>query len=107
MIPKTAVFAILTMTHSNSCSILVVKMASLSASSRNKKIVLSLEQRIRVIKRADKRESARSIAKDLGVGKTQIQSIIANKSTILKSWEEGIQGECKYTKPRKFFVFRC
>ena len=66
-----------------------------------KRKVLSLEERVKVIEREKKQESARSIAKAFEVGKTQIQNIIANKSEILKLWEDGIRGERKYAKPRR------
>ena len=72
-----------------------------SSKCGTKRKVLSLEERVKVIERAKNNELARSIAKAFEVGKTQIQNIIANKSEILKSWEDGIRGERKYVKPRR------
>ena len=45
-------------------------------------------------------KSCRSIALKLGVGKTQIQSIVKEKDEIMKRWESGIRADAKYSKPR-------
>lgn len=64
----------------------------------SKRKVLSLEQRISVIKRHVKGETAVSIANSLNVGKTQIQSVIKNKEDILNRWEAGESGDRKIAK---------
>ena len=46
-------------------------------------------ERVKVIERNKAGESMKKIADSLGVGKTQIQSIIKNTQTILDSWENG------------------
>lgn len=66
-----------------------------SATSRRRK-VLSLAERVRVIDRAEKGDSARSIAKALGVGKTQIQGILAKKDSVLDLWKSGKNGNIQY-----------
>ena len=56
--------------------------------SRKRKI-LTLEERVSVLKKAGDGKSCRSIALELGVGKTQIQSIVKEKDVIMKRWESG------------------
>lgn len=59
------------------------------ASNKNeKRVYLTLEQRINVIDEA-KSTSCRKIALKYGVGKTQIQSIIKNKEKILAEYTSG------------------
>ena len=55
----------------------------------NKRKCLTLEDRIKVLDRHDKGESARLIAMSLGCGKTQIQSIIKDKVSIPDSKTTG------------------
>ena len=45
-------------------------------------------------------KSCRSIALELGVAKTQIQSIVKDKDEIMKRWESGSRADAKYSKPR-------
>ena len=56
---------------------------------------LSLGDRVKVIYLADEGLSARKIADRFDVGKTQIQTIIKNKSDILKAYSEGVPIERK------------
>ena len=44
---------------------------------------LTLEQKLEVIKKLDKGQSARSLAKEYGVGKTQVGNISKRKADIL------------------------
>ena len=55
----------------------------------SKRKLSSLEQRVSVIECSEKGEASVKIAKDLGVGKTQIQTIVKDKVEILKMWEKG------------------
>jgi hypothetical protein len=71
------------------------------AESRKRKI-LTLEKRVDVIKRNEKGQSCRSIAAELQVGKTQIQSIIRDKDEIMKMWTTGsVNSDAKFFKVRK------
>ena len=63
-----------------------------------KRKVLSLEERIDVIRRSGKGESALSIANSLHCGKTQIQNIILDKANIIDRWEKGESSERKTVK---------
>ena len=54
-----------------------------------------------LIERNKAGESMKKIADSLGVGKTQIQSIIQNTQTILDSWGNGDNSERKIIKKRK------
>ena len=68
----------------------------------NKRKMLSLQDRIEVLDRHDKGDSARIIALAMGCGKTQIQSIIKDKLAIRELWQNGIgRAESCYVKPRK------
>ena len=56
--------------------------------SRKRK-VLSLEERVKVLKKIDEGKSCRAVSIELGVGKTQVQSIVKEREDILKRWENG------------------
>lgn len=81
------------------CSLFKFSLAMVNSNRKRK--VLTLEERIRVIKFSNKGESARKIALSIGVGKTQIQSIIREKESILKEWKSGESSNRKYSKARK------
>ena len=67
--------------------------------SRKRK-VLTLEERVSVIRNADSGSSCRAIAAELGVGKTQVQTIVKDREDIMRKWEEGERCTAKYSKPR-------
>ena len=52
-----------------------------------KRIALSLEERVQVIKSLERGESSRSIAERLGVGRTQIQTKIKRNADVLSEFE--------------------
>jgi hypothetical protein len=62
--------------------------------THRKRTVLSLEDkdRVKVVPRHQKGETAIAIASSMSVGKTQVQQIVRDKETILKRWEEGESG---------------
>ena len=61
-----------------------------------KRKILTLEQHIDVINK----QSAQNIAKEMDVGKTQIQSIINEKEKLLSWWKDGGNWERIYVKAR-------
>ena len=63
---------------------------------------LTLAERVKVIERNKAGESIKKIADSLGVGKTQIQSIIQNTQTILDSWENGDNSERDHEKSEMY-----
>ena len=67
----------------------------------SKRKVLTLEDRVAVVKRLNEGISVRSIAKEFDCGKTQISRISEQKEAIMKQWEEGENLERKYVKRRK------
>ena len=71
------------------------------ASSKSKRKVLSLLERVKVVERSDKGESCLAIARSLSVGKTQIQSIVREKESIKRRWQAGESGERKTSKIKK------
>ena len=62
---------------------------------------LTLAEWVKVIERNKAGKSMKKIVDLLGVGKTQIQSIIKNTQTILDSWENGDNSEWTTMKKRK------
>ena len=66
-----------------------------------KRKILTLQERVKVVDRLEKGESARMIATSLAVGKTQIQAIASDKVEIKRRWQEGENGKRKYGKQRK------
>ena len=68
--------------------------------SRKRK-VLSLRKRVVVLSKIDYGKSCRSVAGEIGVGKTPIQGIVWDGEDILKRWEAGEHSEKKYTKVRR------
>ena len=65
-----------------------------------KRKVPTLEERVSVIRNADSGSSCRAIAAELGVGKTQVQTIVKDREDIMRKWEEGERCTAKYSKPR-------
>ena len=57
--------------------------------SAKKRKALSLSDRVRVLERATNGRSARQIAKEFDVGKTQIQGILKRKEEILRDYSSG------------------
>lgn len=66
-----------------------------------KRKILTLEERINVIERNEKGETARKIAVSLSVGKTQIQNVIKDKESIRNEWQKGAQAQRKYATARR------
>ena len=54
-----------------------------------KQKVLSLKEIVDVIRKFDKGNSCHTISSEIGVGKTQVQSIVRDREDILKRWESG------------------
>ena len=59
-----------------------------SKMSRKRK-VLSLEERVNVLKKIDKGKSCPAVSSELGIRKTQIQTIVKEREDILRRWESG------------------
>ncbi|KAH3775866.1 hypothetical protein DPMN_177275 [Dreissena polymorpha] len=64
----------------------------------SKRKFLTLEERVKVISLLGEGHSCRRVASDLGVGKTQIQSILKRKHEIMDEFEENVNGESKRPK---------
>jgi len=69
--------------------------------SEGKRQVLSLQRRVDVLRRLDNGVSCRAIAKDIGVGKTQICRIRSEREAVMQEWETGGRSDLKYLKKRK------
>jgi hypothetical protein len=72
-----------------------------SAVMANKRKVLTLDDRVGVIKLLDSGKSARQIAQQFGCGRTQILKINTDRDGIMKEWESGGRSDLKYVKRRK------
>lgn len=73
----------------------------MASTSTGKRKVLSLEDRIKVVRMNTAGKSCRKIAEELCVGKTQIQKIIQDKHLIQTEIASGSNLEKKYAKVRK------
>ena len=66
-----------------------------------KRKILTLDDRVDVLKRIDSGESCRSIAAAVNCGKTQISRIRNDRAAITKEWEIGARCDLKYVKRGK------
>ena len=71
------------------------------ATNSRKRKVLSLRERVAVQSKIDSYKSCRSVAGEIGIGKTQIHGILQDREGILKRWETGEHSNKKYTKVRR------
>ena len=69
--------------------------------SRRRKI-LTLDDRVDVLKRIDNGKSCRSIAAAVNCGKSQMSIIRGDRAAILKEWESGARSDMIYVKRRNF-----
>ena len=58
--------------------------------------ILTLDDRVYVLKRIDNGESCRSIATAVNCGKSQISRIRSDRAAILKEWESGARYDLTY-----------
>ena len=66
-----------------------------------KRVILTLDSKVKVIRQHEKDIGSRQLAVDFGVGKTQINNIITAKADILKLWYDGVNGRRKLVAVRK------
>ena len=71
----------------------------MAAAGRRK--ILTLDDRVDVLKWIDDGESCRSIAAAVNCGKSQISRIHSDRAAILKEWESGARYDLKYVKRHK------
>jgi hypothetical protein len=71
------------------------------AARDGKRKVLSLEQRMEVIRKLESGKSCRAVAAEMGCGKTQIQAIAKDREQIKKQFLDGSNLQQKYIKRRK------
>lgn len=76
--------------------------------ARKKRIVLTLEEKIQAIKKLDAGTPAYKIAEEMGVGKTQIQTLRKRKADILSDFENNMPNSSKRRRYLTgiFFVIR-
>jgi hypothetical protein len=72
-----------------------------AAPNTKKRKLLTLEERVKVIRLSESGESSRKISIDFAVGKTQVNNIIKNKAEIIKQWESGEASSRKIVKARR------
>jgi hypothetical protein len=68
-----------------------------------KRKILTLEQRVDVLKKFDAGVSCRAIALQLGCGKTQIAAIRVDKANVLRDWEAGCSANIKIKKRKTVY----
>ena len=75
------------------------------------RIHLTLKDKIKVLKQFKVGKSSRNIAKEFGVGKTQILNILKNKEEIEKLVEDNISSKRKNIHYKgnlsDFFIYTC
>ncbi|BFZ15182.1 hypothetical protein BsWGS_18221 [Bradybaena similaris] len=69
--------------------------------AKRTRVLLTLEERVKVIKRSKSGDSSRKLAADFKVGKTQILAILKGGNDIIRRWEDGENGDRKVSKVRK------
>ena len=69
-----------------------------------KRKLLTLDDRVVVLKRIDNGESCRSIAAAVNCGKIQISRIHNDRAAIMKEWESGARCDLKFFKILKQFI---
>ena len=68
-----------------------------------KRKVLDLADRVKVIERHNKGETATAISLSLGCGKTQIQEIVNDKESILSRWRNGESSTRKQKRQKTMY----
>ena len=68
----------------------------MAAAGRRK--ILTLDDRVDVLKRIDNGKSCLSIVAAVNCGKSQISRIRSDRAAILKEWESGARYDLKYVK---------
>ena len=66
-----------------------------SRSTKQKRKLLTLEEKVQAIKLLDAGKPAYQVAEDFGVGKTQIQSLRKRKAEVLNDFENNVSGSTK------------
>ena len=57
-----------------------------------KRVILTLDTKVKVIQQYDKGIDSRQLAAEFGVGKTLINNIVTAKADIFKLWDDGVNG---------------
>ena len=76
-----------------------LRIVWISPDKMSKRKVLTLDERVRVLE-LSKVKSARKIADELGVGKTQIQNILKRKAEVLDDIENNVSGDRKRARKK-------
>ena len=71
-----------------------------SSNGIRKRKLLTLEERVEVLRLYEGGDKCVKIASIFGVGKTQIQDIVKKKEEILSKWKSGENGQVKILNPR-------
>ena len=66
-----------------------------------KRVILTLDCKVKVIRQHEKGICSRQLAAEFGVGKTQINNIVTAKADILKLWDDGVNGRRKLVAARR------
>ena len=66
-----------------------------------KRVILTLDSKVKVIGQHEKGIGSRQLAAEFGVGKTQINNIVTAKADILNLWDDGVNGRRKLVAVQK------
>ena len=72
-----------------------------------KRVILTLHSKVKVIRQHEKGIGSRQLAAEFGVGKTQINNIVAAKADILKLWDDGVNGTGDKSLTESFMRRKC
>ena len=79
----------------------VTAVTCVSKMVARKRVVLSLNDKVKVIRLHEKGNSSRKLAAEFNMGKTQINNIIAGKEKVIEEWDGGVNGRRKLVTVRK------
>ena len=71
--------------------------------SKQARSVLTLAEKIKAIDAVQNGRSNRQVPLDFGVGRTQIDNIIKQKTKLLQLYDDGTSSKTKYSSPRHMF----
>ena len=57
-----------------------------------KRVILTLDTKVKVIQQHEKGIGSRQLAAEFGVGKTLINNIVTAKADVFKLWDDGVNG---------------
>ena len=101
--PIPSIFNVEKLQQTNNMSVKRKCPDSLLTPSKWVRRVLTLAEKIKAIDAVQNGRSNRQVASDFGVGRTQIDNIIRQKTELLQLYDAGTSSKTKYLSPRHLF----